>query len=196
MKQKRLILIVIITLSVVALVAPFGWVSFRAAYSRTGRDSTMVTSNVGAQPGQIKNPAETTGLHVAGEELFQRSLQADLIRRLQQVPGFGQIQPISDPVDQAEFPYLFVEIARKDIFWTPAYGRAELEIKIAYASNGDISFRHSEPTAFHNENEAPSIKRSGKYKFTDVSWGIMSLPGYHDYLASQVATAILADLQD
>jgi hypothetical protein len=199
-KHKRLtlssIVIIVIALSVVALVASFGWVSFRATYSRVGRDSSMATSNVGAQPGQVKNPTTTTGLHVKGEELFQRSLQVELTRRLQQLPKFGQIQPISDPVDQAEFPFLFVEIARKDLFWTPVYGRADLEIKIAYASNGDVSFRHSEPPAFHNENQAPSIKRSGQYQFTDVSWGIMSLPGYHDYLASQVATAILADLQN
>jgi hypothetical protein len=161
MKQKRSIVIIVIALTVVALVAAFGWASFRAAYGQTGR-----------------------------------SLQAEITRRLQQLPEFGQIQPISDPVDQAEFPYLFVEIARKDIFWTPVYGRAELEIKIAYASNGDVSFRYSEPPTFHNENQAPSIKRSGQYKFADVSWGIMSLPGYHDYLASQVATAILADLQN
>ncbi len=196
MKQKRLIFIVVITIAVIALVVPFGWASFWAAYSQTGRDSTMATSNVGTEPGQVKNSADITALHVAGNNLFQRSLQAELIHRLQQVPGFGEIQSISDPVDQAEFPYLFVEVTRKDIFWTPVYGRAELEFKIAYASNGDISFRHTEPTAFHNENEAPSIKRSGQYTFTDVSWGIMSLPGYHDYLAGQVAAAILAGLQD
>ncbi len=196
MKQKRLIVIIVITVAIVALVASFGSVSFRAAYSRTGRNSTMVTSTVGARPDQVTNPAGITGLHVAGEELFRRSLQAELIHRLQPLPGFGQIQPISDPVDQAEFPYLFVEISRKGVIWTPVYGQAEFEIKIAYASNGDVSFRHNDPPAFHNEDQASSIKHSGQYQFTDVSWGVMSLPGYYDYLSDQVATAILANLQD
>jgi hypothetical protein len=196
MKQKRWIVMIVITFAIVALMTPFGWASFRAAYSQTRRNSTMATASGGARPGQVNIPTATTGLHVTGQGLFQRSLQAEIIRRLPQVPGFGEIQPISDPLDQVEFPYLFVEISRKSIFWTPVYGRAELEIKIAYASNGDVSFRYSEPTAFHNEDQGPSIQRSGQYTFTDVSWGIMSLPGYHDYLASQVVTAILADLQE
>ncbi len=195
MKQNRLTVIIVIAFVIVGLAAAFGLLSFRAINSQTGRDSSIATGGGGAQPGQMKAAAATTALYVSGSDPLGKALAAELTRQLQQAPEFGQVQTLGASVDKAEYPLVYVEVSSQDVLWTPFYGRANLTINVAYAENGDISFRHTQPTEFHFENEAPSIKRSGKYTFTDVSWGVMSLPGYHEFLAYQVAQAILADLK-
>jgi hypothetical protein len=193
MKQKYSIAIIIVIVAA-SLVAGFSLLSFRAISSQTGRDSSLASSTGGIHSDTARPAAPATTVTVGGDEHLRRSLMAELTRQLGQAPNFGQIQPLETAVDRAETPYLYVEVSRYDILWTPVYGRANLVIKVAYAANGDVSFRHTEPTEFHFEGQLPSLKSSGKYTFSDVSWGIMSLPGYQDFLAGQIATAILSDL--
>ena len=69
---------------------------------------------------------------------------------------------------------------------------------MAYASNGDgdIRFRQQAAPHFVSDANGPAIQFLGRYSLADVSWGLISQPGYRDFLAGQIASAIVADMQE
>jgi hypothetical protein len=97
--------------------------------------------------------------------------------------------------DNAGLPLLFIEVEPQDLLWTPIYARAGLKVNVSYASDGDVSFRQTQPVEFKHTSEQLTVKRSGIYTFSDASWGLISNPGYMDYLGRVIAGAIATDLQ-
>lgn len=91
---------------------------------------------------------------------------------------------------------LVVTLKQRCGFWPPVYAHTSLQFEAAYASNGDVSFRESEPTQFHSAGDQAVGQYEGHYQLTDRSWGVMSLPGYRDYLARQVAVTLLTSMQE
>ena len=139
--------------------------------------------------------AAKTGLFVSGDEKLARAVQQELTHLLGGQPQFGQIELVDGASDTADFPLLFVVFDRQEITWTPVYARTALEISVSYASNGDVSFRQTKPVEFKHTSDQPSLMSNGQYSFTDVSWGLISNPGYLNYLAREIAKAIAADLK-
>jgi hypothetical protein len=110
-------------------------------------------------------------------------------------PNFGVIQLLPTSSDQADTPLMTIEVKRQKVFWTPIYATSELEIKVSYASNGNVSFRHSDPPQFKFTDGTSGVMISGTYTFADVSKGIVSWPGYHNYIAAQIAKTISESVQ-
>jgi hypothetical protein len=195
MKSKHWIILGVGLALLVALTAPaLILVNFSAMSNHMEHDSMLASSKGGDQSNQPINPAKT-GLVVIGEDRLARALQNQITSNLQSNPAFGQFQPINSIVEKADYPILLIEIAPQEIFWTPIYARANLKVSVSYASDGDVSFRLHQPTEFKNFSDQPTLKQSGHYTFSDVSWGIISSPGYMNYLAREIARPIAADLK-
>jgi hypothetical protein len=195
MKSKRRVIFWIAIILVIALSAPaLILANFSAMSSQIVHDSTLATSTGSAQPGVPIHSAKT-GLVVKGDSRLAWALQNQIITHLQNYPAFGQLQLLDRMDEQANDPILLLEIAPQDIFWTPIYARANLRVNVSYASDGDISFRLSQPVEFKHTSDQTVVKKSGSYTFTDTSWGLISNPGYLDYLAREIARPIAADLK-
>jgi hypothetical protein len=170
----------------------FGWI--------LGSQSAM-TSEVVASP---SNPATSpvafsqlaTQLVVEGDDTLARALRAEITRQAKSETALGQINLGSAQDVAAQSPLLVVRLKQHSGFWTPVYARTTLQVEAAYASNGDVSFRENEPTQFHSAGDQPVRQYEGHYQLTDSSWGVMSLPGYRDYLAHQVAVTLLTSMQE
>ena len=162
--------------------------------SQMMHDSTLATSSGNVQPGLPINAAKT-GMVVTGDSRLAWALQNQIKGQLQNNPAFGQIQLLDGIDEQVNYPILLVEIVPQEIFWTPIYARANVKVIVSYASDGDISFRMSQPVEFKHTSDQATLKRSGSYTFTDTSWGLISNPGYLDYLAREIARPIAADLK-
>jgi hypothetical protein len=195
MKSKRWIIPGVVIAVLIALTAPaFILVNFSTMSSRMKQESTMASYTGNSQLVQPIHP-EKTGLLVTGDNRLALALQKQIINNLQGKPAFGQIQVFRGSVDQVDYPVLLIEIVPVDYFWTPIYASSNLKVSVAYASDGDVSFRLTQPTVFKNIGDQPSIKQDGDYSFSDVSWGIISSPGYINYLARDIARIIEAGLK-
>jgi len=194
MNKKRwlgvTIVIFVMLLSGFALIL----VSFSSMTSQLEHNSQMVSSSGGqnALP-QLNQPM--TALYVNANNRLKNVLQTEVTRLLQGQPEFGQIEVVESPEDNGGLPLPVVEVEPQDMLWTPLYARAVLTVNVAYASDGDVSFRKTVPVEFKHTTDQLTVKRSGIYTFNDASWGLISNPGYIKYLGGVIATAIANDLQ-
>ncbi len=193
MKQKRWIVVIVIVLVFALSGAALFLANFSAMKSQMTRNSAMGSSTGSDQVVQQISP-DKTGMFISGDAKLVKAVQQELTHLLSGTPKFGEIVLVDGTSDKADYPLLFVTFDKQDITWTPVYTRAALEINVAYASNGDVSFRHSTPVEFKHTSDQPSLMNNGKYSFTDTSWGLISSPGYVNYLAKEIAKAIAADL--
>src|SRR5512140_917616 len=136
MKQRRWIVAAVIVLAVLLSGSAFILANFSAMSSHTEHNSTLASAD-GSQPW---NSAQTA-LYVSGSEQMKRALQAELARLLQGRAEYGEIRVLKALTDRTDLPYLFVEVQPQELLWTPVYARAGLKVNLAYASDGDISFR-------------------------------------------------------
>lgn len=194
MKQKRWIVLIVIALVVVLLGSALILVDFKAMQSQMTRNSSIATSHYEDQTTTTQLTADQTGLFVSGDDKLARALQRELTHLLGGQIQFGEIVLVDGMSDKAEYPLLFVTLDKQDITWSPVYAHAELEVTVSYASKGDVSFRHTTPVEFKHTSDQPSMMISGQYSLADTSWGLISNPGYVNYLAKEIAKAISEDL--
>jgi len=195
MKSKRWIpwVGIVFMTSIVIVVSAFLFADIRLMSSRFTQNSSMASSTGSTQSFQQIQPTKT-GLVVGGGERLARELQDRIARQLEGNPLFGQIELLPSIIDKTGYPILVVEIAPPDISWTPIVAQADLKVTVSYASDGDTSFRLTRPVEFKNTGEQPVLKRSGEYTFSDLSRGLISSPGYINYLANQITRSIVKDL--
>ncbi len=188
MKQKRWIVAAAIVLAFLLLGGAFILGSFSAMKSELANNSSLASSG-----GSAENNA-STAVYVSGDERLRQAVQNELARLLQGKAAYGEIRVLKALTDRTDLPYLFVEIQPQEMFWTPFYAKAALVVNVAYSSDGDVTFRHTSPVVFFHEGEQTFLKRSGTYTFSDASWGLISQPGYMDYLGRTIAAAIVKSL--
>jgi hypothetical protein len=180
---------------VILLAAAFLLVSFRLISSRTATNSTVAASRGGDTGPSWNFSPETTGLYVGAEERMAQALRERVKRLLQSQEHMGKFTSLNAPADQMDIPQLYVQVKPVTHVWTPVYAHSEYELVIAYASNGDIPFRDDATPHFVYMDDQPVLQFQGKISLTDNSWGLMSLPGYRDYLADQLAGQVQKTLQ-
>lgn len=181
--------------AIAVLAAAFLLLSFRLISSHTATNSTVAASRGGdTGTGWNFSPA-TTGLYVDAEERMAQALQERVKRQLQNWQYVGEVSMLNAPADQMDIPQLYVKVSPVKQVWTPVYARSEYELVIAYGSKGDISFRDDAAPHFVSIAGQPSLQFQGKITLTDTSWGLISLPGYRDYLADKLAGQVQGTLQ-
>ena len=194
MNQKRWIGVAIIILVVLLSGFALILVNFSSMTSQLEHNSQMVSSS-GSQNALPQLNNSKTALYVNANDRLKNALQIEVTRLLQGRPEFGQIEVVESLENNAGLPLLVVEVEPQDLLWTPIYARAALKVNVAYASDGDVSFRQTVPVEFKHTTDQLTVKRSGIYTFNDASWGLISNPGYMNYLGRVIAAAIANDLQ-
>ena len=186
-----------ITLLVVALVvASFFMMSYHATSSQISQNSQVASSLSGGPEIQSKLiPQAVTNVVVAGSSRLDTALKADLVNLLPGVAALGEVKFVDPAGAPANAPLLYIQVKEQNIRWTPVYSTAALQVVVAYADNGDVSFKDNEPTHFQSGG-AGSLQFKGTYQLEDTSWGLMSLPGYNDYLAQNTAQTIVKSVQE
>ncbi len=190
--MKKLLMVILILAALVGLTAlPF--INFRIIQSRLAQDSAVGASHAGVEA--APSPASMdTALYVGKGSSFDRALEKALLHELQGQAIFGQVTLLSEPPTSSRSPLLVVEVARRDTFWTPVYATAELEVKAAYAMDGNISFHGTDPITFTRDENSFGVALDGSYTCADVSKGLMTSSGYQSYLAEAVAKTIVESL--
>ncbi len=195
MKQKTLIVVLVIILIFALSGSALILANFSAMRSNIGQNSTVVSSAGWQETAQLLS-VDKTGLFVDGDSKLAAALQQALTKKLSGQIVTGEIVPVDGTSDKANYPLLFVSIDQQNITWTPVYARADLNVSIFYATDGDVSFRHNQPPGFNMPGDQPALKMKGTYSFADTSWGLISSPGYVNYLAGEIARAIATNIQN
>ncbi len=193
MKQKTLIVLLVIVLIVVLSGSALILANFSAMKSDIAQNSSVASSNGGDESALNRSP-DKTGLFVGGESQLGAAVHQALTKKLSGQVVTGEIVPVDGTSDKADYPLLFVSLEQQDITWTPVYAKADVKVSIYYATDGDVSFRHNQPPGFTMPGDQPALKMDGTYSFTDTSWGLISSPGYMNYLAGEIAKAISTNI--
>lgn len=197
MKTNRRIFLIFGIFLVLLIIAAFSLSSFRLISSQTESKSTVAASNRGATANiKIEFPSAING-SFAGNGSLKDMLQKNLTIAIESWHGNNSVQPLANVDLNATTPILVVEIAQQDIKWTPVYTKSDVLVKVYYSDNGDISFKNRQPIFFqNNDSGGPNLQFAGEYTLSDVSWGIMSYPGYADFLAGQITNSVMATLKE
>jgi len=178
----------------VAVGAAFLLLSFRLAVSDTRSEKSIGTTGMGNQMPDAMRRRDKITIAVVGEGPWARAIKRALTSEMDQAE-LGDVQEALDLQQSYQNPVVLVKMDKRSLFWTPFFATSTFEIHVGFASSGDTGLLGDTPITVDNRN-GPVLVMSGEYKFADRSWGLMSRPGYHHFLAEYVARQIVASLKD
>ncbi len=186
--------IMIFWAALLVLGAAFYGLNFRLMRSRLAQQTTASAARSGE--GSILAQAQApTDLRVSAEGRLANFLSSQLVQSAGDTPNLGQIQVLAQPVGSSGRPLMVVKVTGQRVEWTPFYAKAALNVEVSYATYGDLSFADQQITRFTTSSGQPVAQYKANYDLADISWGIISYPGYHQYLAIQIAQTVLAGWQ-
>jgi len=187
---------VILPAALLVLLAAFLLLDFRLMTSQTAMNSETASSRSGDTNTPWEFSPAVTGLYVEGKGRLAEALQARVKDLIQNQEPIGQITAIDAPADRMDIPILYAEIIPLKHFWTPLYARSEYRLVVAYASNGDTSFRKQAVVHFQSSGDEPFKQYKASFTFQDTSIGVISARGYQHYLAEKMAGMVQQSLQN
>jgi hypothetical protein len=152
--------------------------------------SIMVTKLDG-YPDRLR-PDEKISLVVAGEGPLAEALQNALAEKWDRA-RMGQLELAEERSSTYPNPVLLIKVGKPEIVWTPFFATCRFSIHAGYATDGDPSFMESlDVTQIHIPSSDPSVVNLyNEYEGVDRSFGLISRPGYEQYLADYFAQQII-----
>lgn len=194
MKNKRLWIL----LGGMLLMSPaFLFLSFRVAVSNTQAMQRIMTTELeGNYPARLQ-PDDKISLVLVGEAPLAGTLQKALIEQID-TAGMGQIEIEEQLESKYPHPVLVVKVDKPGPIWTPFFAMSQFSIHAGYATNGDTTFMDAlDKTKPYIRNPDPSVVNLyTEYEVGDRSFGLISRPGYHRYLANYLAQEIVQALKN
>ncbi len=195
--MKKLWLLVALLVLAALLGSFFLLVNFRVMKSQTVKDFSVASGYNPSDPGEEWNfTPHTTSIYISGDGRIESRVREEIMRSLKTQPNTGLVESLYTLTTQADHPLLLVKVTGQEYFWTPFYARSAFKVDVGYASNGDLSFWEKDPPHFFNQTGQPALQLKGNYAIADKSWGILSAPGYNDYLATQIADVVMSSLRE
>jgi hypothetical protein len=194
MKNKRLWIL----LGGIVLMSPaFLLLSFRVAVSNTQAMQRIMTTELeGNYPARLQ-PDDKISLVLVGEGPLVGALKKALTEQIDKA-GMGQIEVEQELESKYPNPVLVVKVDRPGPIWTPFFATSQFSIHAGYATNGDTTFMDAlDKTKPYISNPDPSaVNLYTEYEVSDRSFGLISRPGYHRYLADYLAQEIVQALKN
>lgn len=194
--MKRIILIITALILLVGVCAASLLVmNFQIKQSQSNVDKQVATytsqpENSSGLPTQMR-----LALYVQGSDPVADTLRETLKERLDQAPAFQQVELLNEPPEISGQPVLVVEFDQRNITWTPVKSVSQVVLQAAFASDGDVSWRHEKPVIMRNNGESV-VRVEGEFNLRDDTLGLVSRPAYQKYLGEQLAISISEALQD
>jgi hypothetical protein len=171
--------------------------SFRVAVSNTqALQMIMVTELEGNYPERLQ-PDDKINMVLVGEGPLVGALQKALTKEINNV-GMGQLELEQELKPKYPNPVLVVNVSGHSPIWTPFFAVSQFSVQAGYATNGDTTFMDAlDKTKPYIRNPDPSVVNLyTEYEVNDRSFGLISRPGYHRYLANYLAQEIVQALKN
>jgi hypothetical protein len=189
MKKTIGLVFIVFTFALCLLTASFLWLDFRLARSSTKVNVQAGTFSIGIENGGKLDPLDQLAIYVKGEDGFTAAVRQETINKLDADPKFGNVTSLEKSLDQSDQPILYVETRDRSIFWTPFFSRSSMTVYLAYATDGDISWRGKNYTVMHMQ-VSPAVRVESTYQVNDTTLGLVSRKAYQHFLAGQIAIKI------
>ena len=192
MKNKRLL---ILLGGMILLNAAFLILNFRLAASHTQAEKLLVTTDVGEEIPAAMQRKDDISIVLVGEGPLVRALQNALTKKIDEA-GLGQIELSQELEPAYPNPVLIVKVGTPRPIWTPFFGLSQVPLHAGYTSDGDSTFMEPIEKTHTSVGKPDVAFMYAEYEVNDLSLGLISRPGYHQYLADYFAEEIVAALKD
>ena len=191
MKNKRLwILLGGIALGSLA----FLLLNFRLALSNTRAETLLMTTDLGDNLPVSMQRNDKIRMVMLGESPLVRPLQNALIEKMDEA-GLPELEPVQELEPGYQNPVLVVKVGKAGPIWTPFFAMSEFPIHAGYASNGDSTFMEVIEKTRTSVGKKDVSNMYAGFEVRDLSLGLISRPGYHQFLADYLAREIVAGLK-
>ncbi len=139
---------------------------------------------------------EKISMVLLGDSSLIGVLQDTLADQLEKA-GLGEIESVQELTPTFLNPVLVVKVGQPGPIWTPFFAMSKFSVHAGYASNGDATYMEA-VEATHTSVASPDpmvVNMYAEYDVNDLSWGLISRQGYHQYLADYLAQEIIAALK-
>ena len=179
---------------VLLLFGAFWWLDFRAAAGESHAELHIASYSSGQPTATERGRDQAVTVVVQGDEALAKAVGKVLAITLNDGGLFATVTRIDGEVPPpADRPALVVEVTRTSGIWTPVYGQSELKVDLAYGSDGDLTWRGTQPVVMPFDH--PTFRLEGTIEVSDVQWGLTSRPAYEHQLAGQVAMQVTNSLR-
>lgn len=192
MKNKRLS---ILLGGLVLLSAAFLLLNFRLAVSNIQAAKLVVTTDLGPNMPNPMRSNDKISLVLGGEGPLIGALQKTLTEKLGEA-GIGEIELLRELGPVYQNPVLVVKVGSPGPIWTPFFAMSEFPVHAGYASNGDSTFMEVVEKTHTSIGKKDVANMYAEFEVSDRSLGLISRPGYHQFLADYLAQEIVAALKD
>jgi len=179
----------------VFLGAAFLFFNFRLAVSSTQAEKLVVTTDLGKDMPVSMQGNHKISMVLVGEGPMVNALQKRLFEKIAGTQ-IAEIEPVQKLEPMYQNPVLVVKVGKPDPIWTPFLGMSRLPIHVGYASDGDATFMEAIEKTHTSIGKKDVANLYAEYEVKDLSLGLISRRGYHQYLADYLALEVVAALKD
>jgi hypothetical protein len=187
-RRSKIGLFLILLAVLLVLAAASFWLDFRAAQGSTRSESQVTAFSAGIEPGQPKPAIHHLTVYVEEPGYLMGSVRQGVVKGMQDRHGIQDLRVANEMPQSEDGPVLYVQVTPRQFVWLPVFTRADLDIRIVYASNGDLSWMDDAAVVLE---ESPLLRMRGDFDVADTSYGIMTLRGQARYLGRQAAIEVL-----
>ena len=83
-----------------------------------------------------------------------------------------------------------VRVSDGDAKWPPVHSRSALTVSMAYASDGDMSWRDEFTVRMGRQDGGPQVRVRGDISVADATNRLISEPAYRRHIAEQIAVMV------
>jgi len=192
MKNKRLW---IFLGGIVLIGAAFMLLNFRVAASNTQTEKLIFTTDMGEEMPVPMQRRDKISIVLIGEGPLVRELQKALTEQMGKA-GIGGIDLVQEIEPVYQNPVLVVKVGKPDTIWTPFFAMSKFPIHAGYASDGDSTFMEGVEETHTSIGKKDVANMYAEYEVNDRTWGLISRPGYHQFLVDYLAHEIVAALKN
>lgn len=180
---------------IVLIGAAFLLLNFRAAASNTQTNKLTFTTDMGDNMPVSMQRKDKISMVLVGEGRLVSALRKALTEKLDKA-GLGEVELVEALEPAYPNPVLVVKVGGSGPIWTPFFAISQFSVHAGYASDGDSTFMEGVEKTHTSIAKKDAANMYAEFEVNDRSLGLISRPGYHQYLADYLAQEIVTGLED
>jgi hypothetical protein len=192
MKDKRLWIL----LGGIALIgAAFLLLNFRIAASNTQTEKLIFNMEYEENMPAPMQRKDKIRIVLVGKSPLVKPLQRALTEKIGNA-GIGEIELAQELEPLYQNPVLLVKVSKPGPIWTPFFAISQFSVHAGYASDGDPTFMDAIERTHTSVGQKDVANMYAELDLNDISLGLISRPGYDQYLAEYLAQEIVQALKN
>ncbi|MFO7967014.1 MAG: hypothetical protein R6U44_05385 [Archaeoglobaceae archaeon] len=197
-QRKGIVIVIVLALSLIVVASSFVFLNFGLYRSETVANQQVTSASTSEPEVELQN----IYLHVVRGDPISNELEKGLKEELQQS---GEVKSFINLKENFDGPVVAAKVLRTNIFYTPFYSQAEVDVLFFFSSTGNTTYfqkfvraefgGENVPVIF-NSQQGPQLIVKGKINVKDTSYGVFSIKNYHSRLAEEITSRIDNNVED